>query len=237
VLRVILVDDERLARLGIRQLLAAHPEVTVVGEAGRVASAAEIIREEKPDAIFLDIQMPGASGFDLLGQLKDAPKVVFVTAHTEHAARAFEVQAVDYLLKPVRPERLADAVKRLAAVCAQAEQSVPYQAMDRICLRTPQRTMITRLSDVVAMEADGDFTRFHVAGESPLLVCRSLRTCEEEFPHPPFARLSRSLIVNLNKVTAVEHPSRNEARLVLAGTGRIFALGRRALARLKKYSP
>ncbi|MFZ4681717.1 MAG: LytR/AlgR family response regulator transcription factor [Terrimicrobiaceae bacterium] len=236
-LRVVLVDDERLARQGIRHLLAAHPEVTVVGEAGRVATAAEIIREEKPDAIFLDIQMPGASGFDLLGRLEDAPKVVFVTAHTEHAAHAFEVQAVDYLLKPVRPERMADAVKRLAGVCAKAEESVPYQPVDRICLRTPQRTMITRLSEVVAMEAEGDFTRFHVAGEAPLLVCRSLRTCEEEFPQPPFARLSRSLIVNLTKVTSVEHPSRDEARLTLAGTTRIFELGRRALARFKRFSP
>jgi len=237
VLRVVVVDDERLARQGIRQLLAAHPEVTVVGEAGRVVAAAEIIREEKPDAIFLDIQMPGASGFDLLGRLENAPKVVFVTAHTEHAARAFEVQAVDYLLKPVRPERLADALRRLTAVCAQVEESVPYLPVDRICLRTPQRTMVTRLADVVAMEAEGDFTRFFLTGEQPLLVCRSLRTCEAEFPYPPFARLSRSLMVNLDKVTSVEHPSRDEGRLSLAGTTRIFELGRRALARLKKYSP
>jgi two-component system, LytTR family, response regulator len=236
VLRVILVDDERLARQGIRQLLAAHPEVTVVGEAGRATTAAALIREEKPDAVFLDIQMPGASGFDLLGRLEEAPKVVFVTAHAEHAARAFEVQAVDYLLKPVRPERLADAVKRLICECVRAEESVPYQSGDRICLRTPQRTMITGLNKVVAMEAEGDFTRFHVAGEAPLLVCRLLRTCEEEFPDPPFARLSRSLIVNLEKVTSVEHPSRDEARLVLAGTEHVFELGRRALARLKKQS-
>lgn len=233
-LRVVLVDDERLARQGIRQLLAAHPEVTVVGEAGRVSAAVEVIRAENPDAIFLDIQMPGASGFELLGHLEDAPKVVFVTAHSEHAARAFEVQAVDYLLKPVSPSRLADTIRRLTAACRQTEDSVPYQSADRICLRTPQRTVLTRLADIVAMEADGDFTRFHLLGEPPLLVCRSLRNCEETFPSPPFLRLSRSLIINLDKVTSLEHPSRDEARLTLSGLPEPFLLGRRALARLKK---
>lgn len=233
-LRVVLVDDERLARQGIRQLLAAHPEVAVVGEAGRVPAAVEVIRAEKPDAIFLDIQMPGASGFELLGHFAEAPKVVFVTAHSEHAARAFEVQAVDYLLKPVSPARLADTISRLTAACQQTEDAVPYKTADRICLRTPQRTVLTSLKDIVAMEAEGDFTRFHMAGEAPLLVCRSLRNCEETFPAPPFLRLSRSLIINLDKVTSLEHPSRDEARLTLAGLPQPLTLGRRALARLKK---
>ncbi len=235
-LRVVLVDDERLARQGMRQLLAAHPEVEVVGEASRVAAAAEVIREAKPDAVFLDIQMPGATGFDLLNDLDDAPKIVFVTAHFEHAVRAFEVQAVDYLLKPVRPDRLAEAVKRLAAVCEARDESVRYQRSDRICLRTPQRTVITAMDEIIALEADGDFTRFHLADQSTLLICRTLSSCEEMLPSPPFLRISRSLMLNFERLAGVEQVSRDEARLTLRGIPRTFVVGRRALTRLKKHT-
>lgn len=235
--RVILVDDEPLARRGMRQLLAAHDNITIVGEAGRVSAAAELVHKEKPDAVFLDIQMPGASGFDLLNKVDTAPKVIFVTAHSEHAVKAFEVQAVDYLLKPVRPERLAEAVTRLAAACENKEEITPYSPSDRICLRTPQRTLVAGLNEIVAMEAEGDFTRFHVGGEPPLLICKTLGSCEQTMPAPPFVRLSRSLIVNLDKVKALDQLSRDEARLTLAGSPTTFTLGRRALARFKKFSP
>lgn len=235
-LRVVLVDDERLARQGMRQLLAAHPEVNVVGEASRVPAAVEVIREEKPDAVFLDIQMPGATGFDLLNDLEDAPKIVFVTAHFEHAVRAFEVQAVDYLLKPVRPDRLAEALKRLEAVCGAHDESVQYQRNDRMCLRTPQRTVITAMDDIIALEADGDFTRFHLADQSTLLICSTLGSYEENLPSPPFLRISRSLILNFERLAGVEQVSRDEARLTLRGLNRTFVVGRRALTRLKKHT-
>lgn len=236
-LRVVLVDDERLARQGMCQLLAAHPEVAVVAEAARVPAALQAIREAKPDAIFLDVHMPGADGFVLLSQLENPPKVIFVTAHSEHAARAFEVQAVDYLLKPVRPERLADAVNRLAAVCGQQAESTSYGRSDRICLRTPQRTVVAALDAVIALEAEGDFTRFSIAGEAPLLIYRTLGSYEKILPNPPFARLSRSLIVNLERIARAEHVSRDETTLALRDLPRPFTLGRRALARLKKYTP
>src|SRR5690606_18450790 len=148
-LRVILVDDERLARLGLRHLLAAHPEVEIVGEAARVSAAQELVREAKPDAVFLDIQMPGRNGFELLGGEAPAPKVIFFTAHAEHAVRAFDVHAVDYLLKPVSPARLADAVARLTAVVQQQEDHTRYRPGDRLCLRTPQRTVITTQKNLV----------------------------------------------------------------------------------------
>jgi two-component system LytT family response regulator len=233
---VIIVDDERLARQGIRQLLAAHPEVAVIGEAGRVSTALELIGEKKPDAVFLDIQMPGASGFELLGRAERQPKVVFVTAHSHHAVQAFDVQAIDYLLKPVGPARLASAVQRLKAACTEVADPTPYQHEDRICLRTPQRTIIAKVDNILALEAEGDFTRFHIAGENPLLICRSLAACENTLPVPPFLRVSRSLMVNLSKVKSLEHPTRDEARLSLTGAPGVFSLGRRALARLKKHS-
>jgi len=235
-LRVILVDDERLARDGMRQLLAAHPDVDIVGEAGRVAKAVELIAKEKPQAIFLDIRMPGANGFDLLGQVEHAPKVVFVTAYSEHAARAFEVQAVDYLLKPVRPERLADAVSRLRAVCTQHDEAVAYTRSDRICLRTPERTLVATFDSIIALETEGDFTRFYIAGEPPLLVYRSLGSYEKTFPDPPFTRISRFLMVNLERIKAADHLSRDETSLSMRDLPHPFTIGRRALARLKKYT-
>ena len=236
-LRVILVDDEPLARLGMRQLLASHPSISIVGEAQNAKVAAELIRREKPEGIFLDIHMPKSDGFDLLRDVADKPKVVFVTAHSEHAIRAFEVQAVDYILKPVRPERLADAVHRLTAACAAREESTPYKSSDRLCLRTPQRTLVADLKDVIALEADGDFTRVHITGESPLMICQSLSQYEATLPDPPFFRVGRSLMVNLNRITKAEPVSRDTMNLWLAGIAIPFPLGRRAQARLKKYLP
>lgn len=234
-LRVILVDDEPLARLGMRQLLAEHPSMIVVGEAQNATVAAELIRREKPDGIFLDIHMPRANGFDLLGKLEGAPKVIFVTAHSEHAVKAFEVQAVDYLLKPVRRERLADAVNRLTAACSARVESTPYKNSDRLCLRTPQRTLVADLKDIIALEADGDFTRLHISGEAPLMICQSLQQYEATLPSPPFLRVGRSLMVNLDRVTKTEPLTRDTMNLWLSGLSSPFPLGRRAQARLKKY--
>jgi len=235
-LRVVLVDDESLARRGMRQLLAAHPEISIVGEASRVPAAAELIQAERPDAVFLDVQMPGLDGFELLTQVGYDLKVVFVTAHSQHAARAFEVQAVDYLLKPVRPERLAATVQRLSAARAQKPETTRYGPNDRICLRTPQRTLITPLSQLTVLEAEGDFTRFHIAGESPLLIYRTLSACESLLPTPPFLRVSRSLIINLDRLEGIKQQSRDEAWVTLHEGPGPFLLGRRALARLKPYT-
>ncbi len=116
-LRVMLIDDERLARQALRGMLAPMPDVEIVAEAADVAGALEMVTREKPHALFLDVQMPRANGFDLLRQLEAPPKVAFVTAYSEHAVRAFDVDAVDYLLKPVRASRLAQAVARLREAC------------------------------------------------------------------------------------------------------------------------
>lgn len=234
-LRVILVDDEPLARRGLRQLLAAHGNVTIVGEACDVGAARKVIAAEKPDAVFLDIRMPGGDGFSLVADATPAPKVVFVTAHSEHAARAFEVEAVDYLLKPVRPERLSAAIHRLEVACGSREMaSTVYQATDRLCLRTPQRTLVTPLRSVAALVADGDFTRFIIRNEKPLLICHSLGSYERVLPAPPFLRLDRSVIVNLDLVSRSERRSRDEAQLAFDGIAEPLVIGRTAQARLRE---
>lgn len=236
-LRVIVIDDEPLARQSLRRALATLPDIALLGEADSAATAAPLIARERPHALFLDIRMPRADGFELLRRLDVLPKVVFVTAHTEHAVRAFEIDAVDYLLKPVRDTRLAQAVARLRTACGldvAAPADPTYGAHDRLCLRTPGRTLITPLTRLVALQADGDFTRVHVAGEPPLLICQTLGAYEKTLPAPPFARLDRSLMLNLPAIVRTRRLSRDEEHVWCDGVEAPFILGRRASTELAR---
>jgi len=233
-LKVILIDDEPLARQGLRQMLTAHSDLEIVGEAGNASAAEALVAAEQPDAAFLDINMPRKSGFDFLRDLASPLPVVFVTAYSEYAVQAFEVQAVDYLLKPVDPRRLAAAVARLEEACGRKNPAAPvYEKDDRICLRTPQRTVIAKLDDIVAMEAEGDFTRFHIVNEAPLLICQTLGHYEKTLPSSQFIRISRKLAINTKRLRKVEPVTRDETRLELDGLGAPLMIGRRAAARLK----
>jgi len=235
VLRVILADDEPLARQALRQSLLEIGGVEVVAEAGDVAAAREACARTNPHAVFLDIRMPGEDGFAFLRGRGQPPKVVFVTAYSEHAIRAFEVEAVDYLLKPVRAQRLAQAVSRLREACGLNETAGPsFLASDRICLRSPGRTVVATLEKVAALEADGDFTRFSIAGEAPLMICQTLSAYERTLPTPPFVRVSRSLILNVGAIQRTQRMSRDEEHVWLAGCPEPVALGRAAQARLRE---
>jgi two-component system LytT family response regulator len=234
-LRVMLVDDERLARQALRQMLAPMEGVELVAEADSATSAREAYERVKPHAVFLDIQMPREDGFAFLRALELPPKVVFVTAYSEHAVRAFEVEAVDYLLKPVRPKRLADAVARLREACGlNATGERGYGANDRICLRTPGRTVVATLDKVAALEADGDFTRFFVAGEAPIMICQKLGAYERLLPSPPFVRVSRSLMLNVDAFVRSQRLSRDEEQVWLSGLAEPITLGRAAQQRLRE---
>jgi len=234
-LRVALVDDEPLARKALRQRLAAHPEVSVVGEAASVAEAKPLIAALKPDAVFLDIGLPDAAGFALVEEMEPPPRVVFVTAHSGHALRAFDVGAVDYLLKPVKAERLVACLERLAsAVVARPARSTPAQPGDRLLqLRTPARSVVTPEKDVVALQAEGDFTRVLLDGQAPLLICRTLGSFARELPEPRFVRLDRSLMVNAERLRGVEAAGRSGTLLSLAGLAEPLRLGKAAAKRLR----
>jgi two-component system LytT family response regulator len=237
-LRVILVDDEPLARLGLRDLLAARPEVEVAGEADCVEAARSLIQQMRPDALFLDVRMPEADGFALLSSLKECPPIIFVTAYSEYAARAFDVQAVDYLLKPVRPKRLAQAIRRLQAALDDREsEQPPYDMPDRICLRTPEKTLVAPLEDIILLQADKDFTRVTVADTPSLLICQSLGVYERNLPNPPFLRLDRSTMVNLTRIHSLEISPSRGARVFLNGSPISIPLGRAALRRLRLALP
>jgi two-component system LytT family response regulator len=237
-LRVMIVDDEPLARRGLRDLLAARRDVQVVGEADCVEAARAMIEPLQPDAIFLDVRMPEADGFELITKLRDCPPVVFVTAYSEYAVLAFEVQAVDYLLKPVRPARLGQAVRRLQAVLGTSDSGQnPYGMSDRICLRTPEKTLVAPLGDIVTLQADKDFTRVSVADTPPLMICQSLGVYERNLPNPPFLRVDRSTILNLTRVHSVEVSPSRGASVLLNGSASPIPLGRAALRRLRLAIP
>jgi two-component system, LytTR family, response regulator len=234
VLRVLIVDDEHLARQAMRRLLAAHP-VEIVGEADSVPSALQAIERTRPQAVFLDIELGGGDGFDVLAALEQPPVVVFVTAYAEHAVEAFAVNAVDYLLKPVEPERLAESLGRverqLDRVSASSARATAKPGV--IALRTPKRTLVVAPAEIAALRADGDFTHIMVADQPTVMIWRTLAHFESLLPSPPFLRLGRSLMINRDLLRDVETPSRDGARITLQGLAEPLVLGRAAAARLR----
>jgi len=231
-LRALIVDDERLARVELRGLLAAHPEIEIAGEAANADQAAAQIAELRPDVVFLDVQMPGRSGFELLGDL-DAPfRVVFVTAFDEHALRAFEVNALDYLLKPVHPERLARTVARLLE--RPAEPTSELAPDDHLFLTGERAPRFVRVSSIVCIRGADDYTEVVLGERDSVLVRRPLREWDARLPAQRFARVHRTAIVNLDWVERVERVGGDSLQVILRGLSAPVPLSRRHAARLKR---
>lgn len=239
IFRALLADDERLARKRLRELLRAHPEIEIIGEAASVPATVEFVAQESPDVIFLDIQMPPYCGFDALPQLRFLPRIVFVTAHDTFAVRAFEANAFDYLLKPVHPERLAETVRRLHANVAPppVEQAASglLEMRDLVTLRDKGSLRLVRVAKIAAIKAEAAYSDICISGEGCMLILRPIHEWEGCLPSPPFVRLDRSLLVNLELVRAVETLSRSETHVTLEGVERPLVLGRAASARLKRF--
>ena len=221
-LRAIVVDDEPAARRGLRLLLEREAEVEIVGEAATGPEAAALMRRERPDLAFLDVQMPGGSGFDALRELapEERPAVVFVTAYDEHALRAFEVQAVDYLLKPFDDARFAAALARvkdevrrrrgdrvnarLTRLLELLQRSDPpavpvVAATDRILIKSSGEIFFLKSEEIDWIEAEGDYMKFHVAGRVHLMR-ETMARLEARLDPARFVRIHRSTIVNLDRV-------------------------------------
>lgn len=236
-LRVMLVDDEPPALRRLKDMLDEIEDIEIVDAVDCAEDAVAILARKKVDVIFLDVQMPGKNGFQLLAELPSRPLVVFVTAYSDYAAQAFDVEAVDYLLKPVRLSRLEVAIRRVRAILNDGLQEPAYDLNDRICLRTPERTVVAPLGDLITLEADRDFTRVTALDNAPILICQSLGTYDATLPNPPFLRVSRSLIVNLSRLRSVEVSPFRGARIVLDGIADPISIGRTALKRLRTAIP
>ncbi len=238
-LRVLIVDDERPARDDLRRLASAFPQLEVVAEAGDVESAERAVRQHDPDVLFLDIEMPGASGFELLDRLRDPPRVVFVTAYDQHAVRAFEVNALDYLLKPVHAERLELTVHRLLG---EAEAPVPPSARlryeDRVFVNASGCYRFVELKEIRCIRAEDNYTRLVVAEGADFLVLKSMKDWEQRLPDEHFLRIHRSAIVNLNHVERIEQWFSNTCRVHVRGLREPLPMSQRFSARFRRrFSP
>lgn len=244
----IVVDDERLARRELRQLLEeAHSDLLqVVGEAATVKEAAALARLHDPDVVFLDVHLGGESGFDLLPLLDRTVTVVFVTAFDRYAIRAFEVNALDYLLKPVAPRRLAATLSRLGQATAAdsapgstggstgdaaATQALTYE--DRLFLRLDDRMVFLRVQDVIAVLAAGDNSVLHLKGGRQARARKPLRQWADRLPEREFVRIHRSTMVNLEFVERVEEWSHFSYRVYLRGLAEPLQMSRRWAARVR----
>jgi two-component system response regulator LytT len=217
VIRALLVDDEAPARSELRYLLAEHADVQVAGEAAGAGEALDLARELEPDVVFLDVEMPGLSGVEaapLVRERTDPPAVVFVTAHERYALDAFAVEAFDYLLKPVDPERLARVVERLRE--RSVENVLP---VEKVAVVAAGGTELLDYDQVHYAQADGDYSRVHTYDRSYLCTA-SLGELEEKLPAGRFARIHRSYLVNLSKVAGVRRVAPERLRLQLADAQR-----------------
>jgi two-component system LytT family response regulator len=240
-LSAIVVYDERLARRELARLLAVHPEIAIAGEAASVDEAAALVREVDPDVVFLDIQMPKRSGFELLDATDVRGRIVFVTAHDVHAIRAFEVNALDYLLKPVHPARLALTIGRLLGTADEPAESAGPRATarleldDHLFLAEARAARFVRVRTIVCIRGAGDYSELVLVDGKQLLSPRQLKDWEARLP-ASFVRVHRTAIVHVEHVERVERASDDAFRVFLRGLAEPVPLSRRHAARLRARS-
>jgi len=247
-IRAVLVDDEQPARQHLRERLDAHPGIEIAGEADRVESAAALIKSEKPDVVFLDIQLSSQTGFDLLpllGDLESPPTVVFVTAYDKYAIEAFKVNVLDYLLKPVSTHRLAITVERLenqqrmdappvTDAPKEAANTRQLEMRDLVLLREKKTIRMVEIGEICAVEANGDYTRITLASGPTMIERKRLAYWEERLPEPPFRKISRHLLLNMERIKAIVMQERDRAELHLAGSERTIPVSRVELRRIRQ---
>lgn len=232
-MKAIIIDDERLARQELKNLLAAHKDVEVIAECSDAAQAKEKISELKPDIIFCDIQMPGKTGLELVEEISATVDVVFITAYDEHAIKAFELNAFDYLLKPVQPDRLAETVKKLSVKesASKIDNNTPLTERDMVFIKDGDKCWFVRLSDIRLFESEGNYVRVYFENFRPLIL-RSLNSLETRLNEKQFFRASRKHIINLSYVAGIEMWF-NGGLNVKMKDGREIEISRRQAVKLK----
>ena len=238
--RAIIIDDERLARNELRRMLLQHPEIEIIDEAANAEEAIEKIDQHHPDLIFLDVQMPGKTGFDMLQELDDAPCVIFTTAYDEYALKAFETHAIDYLLKPFSKERFDKAVEKylegamhqktsMQALLATAAD-LPSQS-NRIVVKNGGKIKIIPVPDIQYLEAADDYVKI-ITAEGSFLKNKTMSFFETTLPQNSFVRTHRSYILNVSEITRID-PYEKEAHLAILRSGSRIPVSKGGYAKLK----
>lgn len=233
-MKALIVDDERLARKELMKLLEEHPSIEIVGEAMNADEAEKLIEELNPDLLFLDIQMPGRTGFQLLESLDSAPLVVFTTAYDEFALKAFEVNALDYLLKPITAERLSEAVQKIldkekTRTGRRGDKKLGLE--DQVFVKDGERCWFVSLANIRLFESDGNYIKVYFDTNRPM-IHKSLNALDEKLDERSFFRASRKHIINLSWVEGIE-PWFNGGLMVRLRGGDKVEVSRRQAAKFK----
>ncbi len=241
-MKTVIIDDERLAREELKSLLKDFVEIEIVGEAKNALEGIQLIKDLKPDLIFLDVNMPGMTGFEMLAKLDSIPKVIFVTAYDEYALKAFEVKAIDYIMKPVEPLRLEEAVKKLQSQDDdfQSNTTVPkldrstrlLTAKDKIFVKDGEKCFFVSLSEVRMLESDGNYIKVHFQRFRPLIL-RSLNSLEERLDPEVFFRVNRKFIINMEYIVHIENWFNGGLQVELS-TGEKVEISRRQAIKFKE---
>lgn len=241
IFRTLLIEDERLAREELKSLLKDFMEIEIVGEARNGSEALEMIKKLSPDLLFLDINMPEMNGFELIKQLEEIPQVIFVTAYDEFALKAFEVNALDYLLKPVDPKRLQEAIKKLSnseedftsssnGILASKDRLLTLE--DKVFIKDGEKCWFIELRKIRMLESDGNYVKVYFDSSRPLLL-RSLNSFEERLDARFFFRANRKFIINLQWISSIENWFNGGLRVELM-EGEKVEISRRQAIRFKE---
>jgi len=234
-MRAVIVDDERLARKELRSLLSEHENIEIIGECTNGNEAIDFINKNNPDVVFLDIEMPEKNGFEVIKEIDKSAAVVFITAYNDYALKAFEVNAMDYLVKPVDPERLKETISKLEEEnkpieSAEYERSTLY-ANDRIFIKDGEKCWFIRVSDIRLFESEGNYVRVYFKDFKPLIL-KSLNNLEKKLDSALFFRANRKFIINLDEIVKIENWFNNGLQATLRD-GKKIEISRRQAVKFK----
>ncbi len=231
-MNAIIIDDSRLARNELKRLLSTRPAIEVIGEAANAEQAKNSIEKKKPDVIFLDIQMPGKSGFDLLEELEFVPKVIFTTAYDQYALKAFEFNALDYLLKPIDSERLAEALTKITKSEENESKRTGSYKTEQFFIKDGKKCWFVKLDEIKYFEIEGNYSKVCFGNESPMIP-RTLNYLEKRLNPAVFFRANRKQILNINWILKIETWFNGTLKVVLKDKKEIN-VSRRQAGKLKE---
>jgi two-component system, LytTR family, response regulator len=227
-LEAIIVDDERLARNALCSLLAGIPEIRVVGEADNLKKAIRLVKLTNPDLIFLDIQFPGESGFEMLEKIDTDARIVFVSAYDEYALRAFEVNALDYLLKPVSPARLKSTIEKLLLERKSDNKYLsPVEYDDSLFITLTSKHIFLKINTIIYISSSRDYTEVFLSDKRHGLTNKTMQEWETRLPSRHFCRIHRSTIINLDHILRIEEYFNNSFQVYMKGIEKPFIMSRR----------